>query len=484
MQVKGKFCKTKIICTLGPACDDEETLRGLIKEGLDGARFNFSHGTHPEHKERIERFRKVEKEFGLKLPCILDTKGPEIRLGKFEQPVILQEGQKYTLTINEVMGDINHAMVSHKGITKDLKVGDSVLIDDGLVELKVDNITDTDVNCTVINTGKISSNKGVNLPGIKTSLPSLTEKDIGDLKFGVENGFDMVAASFIRNKQDCLNIKKYLKDFGGEHIQLIVKIENQEGLDNFDEILTACEGVMVARGDLGVEIPVERIPYEQKKMIRKCCRAGKFVITATQMLDSMITNPRPTRAEVTDIANAIIDGSSVIMLSGETASGKHPIESVRYMNAIALETEKHLDLTELSYTMRDLKGIDLKDKISYKKAIDYSVCVTANLLNATAIITVTEDGMNPIILSNYRPKAPIFAITTNERTARNLSLIWNVQPVFVPEGENIRELIQKGIEKFKEMKFLATGDTVVISGSDKNIEEKNSSMVSFVMKVK
>ena len=294
----------------------------------------------------------------------------------------------------------------------------------------------------------------------------------------------MVAASFIRNKQDCLNIKKYLKDFGGEHIQLIVKIENQEGLDNFDEILTACEGVMVARGDLGVEIPVERIPYEQKKMIRKCCRAGKFVITATQMLDSMITNPRPTRAEVTDIANAIIDGSSVIMLSGETASGKHPIESVRYMNAIALETEKHLDLTELSYTMRDLKGIDLKDNISYKKAIDYSVCVTANLLNATAIITVTEDGMNPIILSNYRPKAPIFAITKNERTARNLSLIWNVQPVFVPEGENIRELIQKGIEKFKEMKFLATGDTVVISGSDKNVEEKNSLMVSFVMKVK
>jgi pyruvate kinase len=227
MQVKHKFCKTKIICTLGPACDNEETVRALIREGLDGARFNFSHGTHPEHKERIERFRKIEKELGLKLPCILDTKGPEIRLGKFEQPVVLQEGQKYTLTINECIGDINHAMVSHKGITKDLKVGDSVLIDDGLVELKVDNITDTDVNCTVVNTGKISSNKGVNLPGIKTSLPSLTEKDIGDLKFGVENGFDMVAASFIRNKQDCLNIKKYLKDFGGEHIQLIAKIENQ-----------------------------------------------------------------------------------------------------------------------------------------------------------------------------------------------------------------------------------------------------------------
>ena len=484
MQVKEKFCKTKIICTLGPACDDEETLRGLIREGLDGARFNFSHGTQPEHKVRSERFRKIEKEFGLKFPCILDTKGPEIRLGKFEQPVILQEGQKFTLTTNEVMGDINQAMVSHKGITKDLKVGDSVLIDDGLVELVVDNLTETDVICTVKNTGKVSSNKGVNLPGIKTSLPSLTEKDISDLKFGVENGFDMVAASFIRCKEDCLNIKKYLKEFGGEHIQLIVKIENQEGLDNFDEILTACEGVMVARGDLGVEIPVERIPIEQKKMIRKCCKAGKFAITATQMLDSMINNPRPTRAEVTDIANAIIDGSSVIMLSGETASGKHPIESVRYMNNIALETEKHLDLTELAYSMREFKSLDLKDENDYRKAMDYSACVSANLLNAAAIISVTEEGKNPIILSNLRPKAPIFAITKSERVARKLSLIWNVQPVFVPDGENIKDLVQKGIEKFKEMKFLAPGDTVVISGNDKNIEDKHAYMVSFVMKVK
>ena len=484
MQVKEKFCKTKIICTLGPACDNEETLRGLIREGLDAARFNFSHGTHQEHKERIERFRKVEKEFGLKLPCILDTKGPEIRLGKFDQPVILKEGQKFTLTTKEVMGDINQSTVSHKEITKDLKVGDIVLIDDGLVEMVVDNITDTDVVCTVKNTGKVSSNKGVNLPGIKTSLPSLTEKDINDLKFGVENGFDMVAASFIRSKQDCLNIKKYLKDFGGEHMQLIAKIENQEGLDNFDEILTTCEGVMVARGDLGVEIPVERIPIEQKKMIRKCCKAGKFVITATQMLDSMINNPRPTRAEVTDVANAIIDGSSVIMLSGETAAGKHPIESVRYMNTIALETEKHLDLTELSYSMRDFKNVDLKNDIAYKKVIDYSACVTANLLRAAAIISVTEDGLSPVILSNYRAKAPIFAITKNERVARNLSLIWNVQPVFVPDGENIKDLVQKGIEKFKEMKFLVPGDTVVICGNDKNREEKHATMVSSVMKVK
>ena len=484
MKVKQKFCRTKIICTLGPACDNEEILRNLIKEGLDGARFNFSHGTQPEHLERIQRFRKVEKELGLKLPCILDTKGPEIRLGKFTEPVILQKGQKFTLTTKEVTGDINQATVSHKGITKDLKPGDVVLIDDGLVELNVDNITETDVVCTVKNSGKVSSNKGVNLPGVKTTLPSLTEKDIGDLKFGVENGFDFVAGSFIRTKEDCLNIKKYLKEFGGEHIQLIVKIENQEGLDNFDEILTACEGVMVARGDLGVEIPVERIPIEQKKMIRKCCKAGKIVITATQMLDSMINNPRPTRAEVTDIANAIIDGSSVVMLSGETAAGKYPVESVRYMNQIALETEKHLDLTELSRSLKEFKNVDLNNPIAYKKVIDYSACVTANLLKASAIICITEDGITPNILSCYRAKAPIFAITKNERVARQLALVWNVLPVYVECCTDNRDLVQKGVEKFKEMKFLIPGDTVVICGAGEKDDGKHASMVSVVMKVK
>ena len=484
MQVKSKFCRTKIICTLGPACDNEETLRNLIKEGLDGARFNFSHGTQPEHLERIQRFRKVEKELGLKLPCILDTKGPEIRLGKFTEPVILQKGQKFTLTTKQVTGDINQATVSHKGITKDLKPGDVVLIDDGLVELNVDNITETDVVCTVKNSGKVSSNKGVNLPGVKTTLPSLTEKDIGDLKFGVENGFDFIAGSFIRTKEDCLNIKKYLKEFGGEHIQLIVKIENQEGLDNFDEILTACEGVMVARGDLGVEIPVERIPIEQKKMIRKCCKVGKIVITATQMLDSMINNPRPTRAEVTDIANAIIDGSSVVMLSGETAAGKYPVESVRYMNQIALETEKHLDLTELSRSLKEFKNVDLNNPIAYKKVIDYSACVTANLLKASAIICITEDGITPNILSCYRAKSPIFAITKNERVARQLALVWNVLPVYVECCTDNRDLVQKGVEKFKEMKFLIPGDTVVICGAGEKDDGKHASMVSVVMKVK
>ena len=484
MQVKHNFCRTKIICTLGPASDNEEIIRGLIKEGFDGARFNFSHGTHPEHLERIQRFRKIEKEFGVKIPCILDTKGPEIRLGKFDKPVILQKGQKYTLTTKEVPGDINQATVSYKGITKDIKPGNNVLIDDGLVELTVDNITETDVVCTVKNPGKIDSNRGVNLPGIKATLPSLTEKDIGDLKFGVENGFDYVAGSFIRKKEDCLAIKKYLKEFGGEHIKLIAKIENQEGLDNFKEILLASDGIMVARGDLGVEIPFEKIPIEQKKMIKKCCRAGKIVITAAQMLDSMINNPRPTRAEVTDISNSIIDGSSAIMLSGETASGNYPIESVHYMNKIALETEKHIDFMELSSSLRDFKNVDLSQQISYKKVIDYSVCVTANLLKAAAIICVTVDGLSAAILSSYRAKAPIFAITKNEQVARHLSLVWNVQPVFVESSINIRDLIQSGVEKLKEMKFLIPGDTVVITGDDEQNEGEHASTVSFVMNVK
>lgn len=482
------FCKTKIIGTLGPSCDSEEILEKLIEEGLDGARFNFSHGSHEEHLERITRFRKVESKLGVKIPCILDTKGPEIRLGKFASPVTLQPGQEYTLTINEVPCDEKIACLSHKGITKDVKVGDSVLIDDGLVELKVNKVTDTDLICTVVNAGTIKSNKGVNLPGIKTSLPSLTEKDIGDLKFGAENGFDYVAASFIRTKQDCLNIKEYLKNFGREDMGLIAKIENQEGIDNFDEILTVVEGVMVARGDLGVEIPIERIPIEQKKMIRKVNKAGKIVITATQMLDSMINNPRPTRAEVTDVSNAIIDGTSVVMLSGETAAGKYPVEAVRYMNNIALETEKHLNLNELAVPMSTFRNINMKILDEAKKALAYSTCVTSNLIKATAIICTTHDGYTPSLFSNYRPKAPIFAITKDERVARKLSLIWSVQPAFVREIKELEdnkehdEMIRLGIEKFKQMKLLEKGDVVVISQElNKNLDHGQN--VSSIIKV-
>ena len=485
MFVKEKFCKTKIMCTLGPSCDNEETLRSLLKEGLDGVRFNFSLGTHEENLTRIERFRKVEKEFGIKIPMILDTKGPKIRLGDFKESVLLTEGQKYILTINDVIGDEKKASVSYKGLVKDLKPGDKVSIDDGLIELKVDNITDSDVNCTVLNTGKIGSKKGVNLPGVKISLPTFSKKDIEDLKFAVDNKFDFVAASFVRTKQDCLDVKKYLKDFGGENIQVIAKIENQEGLDNFDEILPLVEGIMVARGDLGAEIPIEKLPFEQKKMLKKCLANGKLTIIAAQMLDSMMVNPRPSRAEVTDISNAIIDGSSVIMLSGETANGKHPIEALKFMNIIAREAENHLNLLELSCSLGEFENLaNSNPELYYKRVIEYSSCVTANLLNAKAIICLTRNGITPNILSGYRPKSPIFAITTNELVARQLALVWNVNPIFFNEFTDPQDMVDKSVKKLKDIQILNSGDTVVIAGGD--VEDKNgkyTATISFVMKV-
>lgn len=484
MVIKNKFCKTKIICTLGPACDDENILKQLIAEGLDGARFNFSHGTHPDHKVRIERFRKVEAEMGLKIPCILDTKGPEIRTGNYAEPVQLQEGQKFTFTINECDGDANHCYVTHKGIVKDVKPGDKILIDDGLIITEVESITETDVVVKVMNTGTIKSHKGINIPNVKITLPSLTEKDIADLKFGVENGYDWVAASFIRTKEDVLAIRKHLDDFGGQRIKIISKIENQEGIDNYDEILSVSDGIMVARGDMGVEIPIERVPIEQKKMIRKCVKAGKLVITATQMLDSMIVNPRPTRAEVTDIANAIIDGTSVVMLSGETASGKHPVEAVRFMNTICLETEKHLNLTELTVSLKEFKQKDMENPENYREAVCYSQIVTANILKASAIICITKDGKKARTLSKFKGRCPIFAITPDENTARMLSLEWNVQQIYVEKFDNFGDLIQQGIKKLKDMKLLDTGDSVVISGkAEKNSNERFASSIGGVMKI-
>ena len=491
-EIKQNFCRTKIICTLGPACDNEVILEQMIREGLDGGRFNFSHGNYKEHKERLERFRRVEEKCGLKLPTILDTKGPEIRLGSFKEPVVLYQNQQYILTTRDnIIGTKEIASVSHKGITKDVKVGDRILIDDGLVELEALKITETDIICKVQNTGKINSNKGINLPDSKTSLPSLTEKDINDLKFACDNNFDFIAGSFIRSKEDCINIKKFLFQFGGPQIKLISKIENQEGIDNFDEILSVSDGIMVARGDLGVEIPLERVPIEQKNMIRKCNEAGKLVITATQMLDSMIVNPRPTRAEVTDIANSIIDGTSVIMLSGETAAGKHPVETVHYMNQIALETEKSLNLNKLSVDLDEIKTLNLDKEDDYRNCINYSCCVTANLMKAKGIICVSSNDKAAMCLSKFRPKSPIFCITNNEQAARHLSLEWNVQPVYVQNENRFNILIDEGIKKFKKMGFLTPGDNVVICGEDNkdttNIKTGStnvSQLVGGILKVK
>lgn len=476
--------KTKIICTLGPAVDNEEAIRNLILAGLDAARFNFSHGNYDEHLERLQRFRKIENELDRKLPCILDTKGPEIRLGKFDEPVTLKQGDIFTLTTDEVAGDEHKATVSHKNLPNDVMPGTKILLDDGLVELEVQNISKTEIQCVVINSGVISSNKGVNVPNTKISLPSLTEKDVNDLKFAADNNFDYIAASFIRSKEDILIIKKYLENFGKPDIKVIAKIENQEGLDNFDDILSVSDGIMVARGDLGVEIPVEKLPLVQKEMIRKTIAQGKLVITATQMLDSMIKNPRPTRAEVSDVANAIIDRTTCIMLSGETANGKYPIEAVTLMSKIAEEAERGIDYQQLSYIPADIRNANLDDKDMYRQVINYSVYVSASLLKANAIMCVSEEGKSPKVISTFRPQCPIFVITPNERAAKQLSLEWGIKVAYIPNIEDFDELLNKGIDKFKALGLLEKGETVVLSGGATHSKEALSKqMLGGILKV-
>lgn len=473
-----EFRRTKIVCTLGPAVDKEEVLEQVILNGLDAARFNFSHGTHPQHLERITRFRKVCQKLNKHLPIILDTKGPEIRLGTMVKKVTLLAGQEFTLTTRTLEGNDKIASVTHQGFAKDLKIGDRVLIDDGLVGLEVINKNSTDVICKVLNPGDISSNKGVNLPNVKVSLPSLTKKDVEDLKFGCENHFDYVAASFIKTREDVLMIRKFLELYGGSNIKIISKIENQEGLDNFDSILEASDGIMVARGDLGVEIPVERVPVEQKKMIKKTIKAGKIVITATQMLDSMIKNPRPTRAEVNDVSNAVIDGTTCVMLSGETAAGSYPVEAVTIMSKIVVETEKHLEEDELNYKPEDFKNADLDDIDQKRMCINFSVAVTANILHAAAIICVSKNGRSPQALSNCRPTQPIFVITHNEETAKSLQLNWGVYCILL-SGEPIsfEDTLKRGQEQLINLGLLKKGSTVILSGGASRLEDKENNQV-------
>ncbi|MCQ2911277.1 MAG: pyruvate kinase [Clostridia bacterium] len=476
--------KTKIICTLGPAVDDEGTIKELILSGLDAARFNFSHGNYEQHTERLNRFRKVENELGYKIPCILDTKGPEIRLGVFDEPVTLKVGDEYVLTTEEVNGNSERASISYKGLPSDLEVGSKVLIDDGLVELEVLSTSNQEIRCKVLNQGTISSNKGVNVPGTKTSLPSLTEKDVNDLKYGADNNFDYVAASFIRSKEDILIIKKYLENFGKPQIKVIAKIENQEGIDNFDDILSVSDGIMVARGDLGIELPAEKIPTMQKMMIRKTLKAGKIVITATQMLDSMIKNPRPTRAEVSDVANAIHDGTTAIMLSGETASGAYPVEAVKTMAKIAEEAESNIDYGNLRNTPENILEADLNDKDIYRECINFSVYVSAKILQAKAILCVSEEGKSPKVLSKFRPSCPVFAITPNEKCAKQLSLEWGIKVAYVPDVDGFDERLNAGIEKFKMMGLLEKGDTVILSGGATHAEDSlNKQMLGGILKV-
>ena len=446
--------KTKIVCTLGPASENEETLRELIKNGLNVCRLNFSHGSHEEHKGRMDLVKKLREELNMPTAILLDTKGPEIRTGKFDVPeVFLEEGQTFTITMKDVIGDKERCTVSYKGLANDVKPGDTILIDDGLVGLTVKEVNNDDIVCEVQNSGIVKNHKGVNVPGVKVNLPAITEKDRSDIEFGIEQGIDFIAASFVRKVSDVLAIREILEENNAEHIKIISKIENQEGVENLDEIIEVSDGIMVARGDLGVEIPTEEIPVVQKLMIKKCNEAGKPVITATQMLDSMIRNPRPTRAEVTDVANAIYDGTDAIMLSGETAAGKYPVEAVKTMATIAKRAEE---------TMRNRR-----DKINKSKnvtdAISYATCTTAMDLEAKAILSSTASGHTARMVSKFRPDCPIVATTSNESVRRQLALTWGVLPLMREKSSNIDQVIVNSIEAAKTSNYVSKDDVVVIT---------------------
>ena len=448
--------KTKIVCTLGPATNDVEIMKQLIQNGMDAARINFSHGTYETHAETIAKLKQAREELNAPIPLILDTKGPEIRVKTFkEDKVRLEEDATFTLTAREVEGDVNIVSVTYADLPKDVHRGSRILIDDGLIELKVEDITETDVVCKVINGGVVKSRKGVNLPGVEVNLPSLMEKDIEDLKFGVENGFDIVAASFIRSAEDVLKIRRVLEENGGGQMHIISKIENQQGVENIDKILEASDGIMVARGDLGVEIPPEEVPLVQKILIAKANRIGKPVITATQMLESMVHSPRPTRAEANDVANAIFDGSDAIMLSGETAAGAYPLEAAATMARIALKAESAVD-----YAAK-LANTTEPARVNITNAISMAACATAAELKTAAITTVTKSGFTARMISRYRPACPLIASTSDETVWRQMNLIWGCKPMLytgeLPRGG----VFDTALEIAVKSGLLKNGDTVV-----------------------
>ena len=450
--------KTKMVCTVGPASESEEILTKIMEAGMNASRHNFSHGDHAEHKGRIEMVRKVAKKLNREVAIILDTKGPEIRTGNFEPSKLeLQKGSEFTIYVGEeVVGDATKCSVSYDGLANDVKPGNTILIDDGLVGLEVKSVEGNKIICEVMNTGLVGSHKGVNVPGVSVNLPALTEKDKADLKFGCEMGVNMIAASFVRKVEDVRAIRKVLDENGGKDILICPKIENQEGIDNIDEIIAESDALMVARGDLGVEIPIENVPAAQKMMIKKCNEAGIPVITATQMLDSMIRNPRPTRAEVSDVANAIFDGTDAIMLSGESANGSYPVEAVRTMARIAEEAEK-----QLKYEVAVSKATKHIPAIS--GVISRAACNAANELHASAIVSSTQSGATAKRLSQCRPSCPIVAVTPDVTVARQLAFSWGVYPVVSERLESTDEMMNNSVEIAKENGFVKSGDTVVIA---------------------
>lgn len=449
--------KTKIICTIGPASEELGVLEQLLRDGMNVARLNFSHGTHEEHKRRIDSIREASGRLGIPVAIMLDTKGPEIRIGLLEDgKIVLTEGDRLTLTTEELLGTKEKIHVNYAGLPQDVEEGTTILLDDGLISLKVEKVAGQEISCLVENGGELTNRKKLNIPNAAINLPGLTDKDLADLEFGIAEEVDFIAASFIRSAPDVLAIRRILEGKKSD-IDIISKIENRQGVDNIDEILRVSDGIMVARGDLGVEIPAEEVPIVQKMLIDKCNLAGKPVITATQMLESMTKNPRPTRAEASDVANAIFDGSDAIMLSGETASGRYPVETVKTMARIAFKTEESLKWAEMS------KKRATTVKRTTTEAISHATSATALSLGAAAIITSTKSGSTARMVSKYRPQAPIIAVTPESSVARKLLLVWGVQPLISPESESTDELFETAVNTTLQAGYINNGDLVVIT---------------------
>ena len=448
--------KTKIICTLGPSTDQEGVLRELVANGMNVARFNFSHGSHEEHLGRFEKLKAIREELGLPVAALLDTKGPEIRLRDFKNGTeMLEAGQTFTLTTREVEGTKEICSITYKDLPQDVQPGGTIMLDDGLIKLQIQTVNDTDIVCEVLNSGKIKTKKGVNVPGVHLSMPYLSQRDRDDIIFGVQQGFDFIAASFVRTAQDVYDIRNLLNQYDS-NIRIIAKIENREGVNNIDSILSAADAVMVARGDLGVEIDFTELPGIQKSVIDRSFSFGKPIVTATQMLDSMIVNPRPTRAEISDVANAIYDGTSAIMLSGETAAGAYPVEALKTMSAIAERTEQESHSRFAPLT-------ENTGKISVSDATAHAACLTAKDVNAAAIVTVTESGTTARLLSKYRPEQPIIACVMKEQVQRQLALSWGITPLMMPLAHSTDELIEMSTSLAKENGYLHNGELAVVT---------------------
>lgn len=450
--------KTKIICTIGPACEDKETMKKLMEAGMNGARLNFSHGNHDEQKIKMDLIKEVREELRLPIPIILDTKGPEIRTGDFKNgEAELKEGQEFRITTDNVLGDEKMCSTTYLDIAGDVSQGDRILIDDGLIELTVDRVENNEIVTVVNNGGTVKNKKGINIPGVHVNLLSITENDKKDILFGISQNVDFIAASFIRTGRDVEYLRKFLNDNAGESLRIISKIENKEGIDNIDDIIDASDGIMVARGDMGVEIPAEDVPLIQKSIIRKCNMKGKFVITATQMLDSMIRNPRPTRAEVADVANAVLDGTDAIMLSGETAAGKYPVESVEMMVNVSKSAEKGIDYDGI------IKKHRARMESSLTNTIGFATCSSAESLGAAAIIAPTTSGYTARVMSSFRPQCPIISFSTSRRVMRRLSLVWGVIPYYHEYMDAADIFFANVVKESKNEGLIKDGDIIVLT---------------------